>query len=547
MVQEAMDKMMKPLSMLYVFVLTLCLFGAMESRAALLDSVDLAGMYKPGTPAAIVINNREIVVLRSYVFTNAPQQRASASVERIQKILESSFSGKVTHRDYGDGQLIEIDSTPVFFLSPADVDIENGQSHDVLVREAVGRLRVALSEAREFSDPSVLLWALVWSVGYLIGWLVFTRLNFILKKKIHHWINVKIVERAELSKVGGIVKGSASRTIFMVVERSVVSITLILEMVAIYVWVTLTLKEFPTTRSWGEGMSESILDAGSWVVTGMLSALPGLATVLVIVVVTRILIKSLGYVFERIQEGNLELPWVDADTLAPTKRIITLVLWVFALAFAYPYLPGSSSEAFKGVSVLVGLMISFGTTGVVGQAASGFILMYSRIIRIGEFVAIGEHKGTVQKIGFFNTILSTPFRETVTIPNSVILSSTVVNSTRMAETGLAASTSVTIGYDVPWRLVHEMLVLAATRTHGVAADPVPFVSQTALDDFYVVYRLTFNIVDRSTRRATITALHGAIQDVFNENGQQIMSPHYEMDPKSPKIVPHGKWNPPAST
>lgn len=542
-----MEKVAKPLAVIQFFVLALCVFGATELRADLLDSVDMVSIYKPGTPAAVIVNNREIVVLRSFVFANAPQQRASAAADRIQKILESSFTGNITHRKYGDGQLIEIDSTPVFFLSPGDVDLESGQTHAMLVRTTIGRLRMILNEARELSDPTLLLWALVWTVGYLVAWLVVTRLIFVLKKRMHHWINVKITEKVEQSRIGGIVKGTASHTIYTVVERSVVTLAWILVLVVTYVWVTLTLEQFPATRSWGEGMAESVLDAGSWVITGMLTALPGLATVLVIVVVTRILNKVVGYVFERVQEGDYELPWVDRDTVAPTKRIITLVLWVFALAFAYPYLPGSSSEAFKGVSVLVGLMISFGTTGVVGQAASGFILMYSRIIRIGEYVVIGDHRGTVQKIGFFNTILTTPFRETVTIPNSVILSSTVVNSTRLSETGLVASTTVTIGYDTPWRLVHEMLITAATRTAGIAADPAPFVSQTALDDFYVAYRLTFNIIDRTTRHATMTALHGAIQDVFNENGQQIMSPHYEMDPNAPKVVPPEKWNPPIST
>lgn len=542
-----MEKVAKPLAILRSLVLVLCLFGAMELRADLLDSADMVGIFKPGPPAAIVINNREIVVLRSYVFANAPQQRASAAVERIQKILASSYVGSVTQRKYGAGQLIEIDSTPVFFLSPADVDIESGQSQATLVRNAIENLRSVLHEARELSDPTMLLWALLWSAGYLIAWLVITRLIFMLKKRLHHVINVKIAETVEQSKIGGIVKGTASHTIYTVVERTVVTLAWILVMVATYVWVTVTLEEFPATRSWGEGMADSVFDAGSWVVSGMLSALPGLATVLVIVVVTRLLIKAISYVLERVQDGDYEMPWVDRDTIAPTKRIINLVLWVFALAFAYPYLPGSSSEAFKGVSVLVGLMISFGTTGVVGQAASGFILMYSRIIRIGEYVVIGDHRGTVQRIGFFNTILTTPFRETVTIPNSVILSSTVVNSTRMAETGLVASTTVTIGYDTPWRLVHEMLITAAARTPGIAAEPAPFVSQTALDDFYVEYRLTFNIIDRTARRATMTALHGAIQDVFNENGQQIMSPHYVMDPDSPKVITPDQWNPPISS
>lgn len=230
------------------------------------------------------------------------------------------------------------------------------------------------------------------------------------------------------------------------------------------------------------------------------------------------------------------------ETAKPTRKITQALLWLFAFAMAYPYFPGSNTEAFKGLSVLVGIMLSIGGAGVVGQAASGLIMIYSRVLPEGEYVTVGNIEGLVTTVGIFATKIQTASGEEVNIPNAVIGSSTTINSSRLAVgQGLVAHTTVTIGYNTPWRQVQAMLLNAAALTDGLCTDPKPYVSQTALSDFYIEYRLCVQIQRPEIRRATLTALHAHIQDVFNEYGVQIMSPHYECDPAEKVWVPKAQW------
>jgi small-conductance mechanosensitive channel len=219
-------------------------------------------------------------------------------------------------------------------------------------------------------------------------------------------------------------------------------------------------------------------------------------------------------------------------------------VWVFALVMAYPYIPGSDSDAFKGLSVLIGLMVSVGASGIVGQAASGLILMYTRTFRPGEYVRIGEHERTIVEMRMFTSRIRTGLGEELTLPNSLVLSSVTKNYSRAVRgRGFVVNTVVTIGYDAPWRQVHAMLIEEARQTEGALADPPPHVFQTALSDFYVEYRLVCQAIatDPRPRAEIISALLANVQDVFNEHGVQIMSPHYLGDPGEAKVVPKARW------
>jgi small-conductance mechanosensitive channel len=231
--------------------------------------------------------------------------------------------------------------------------------------------------------------------------------------------------------------------------------------------------------------------------------------------------------------------------VAPTRRIVNLAIWLFAVAMAYPYLPGSGTEAFKGLSVLVGLMISLGASSVVGQAAAGLILMYTRTLRPGEYVRINDFEGTVMEQGMFVTRIRTGLGEELTISNALVVGAVTKNYSRVVKgPGFVLDTVVTIGYDAPWRQVEAMLLEAARRTEGVVPEPAALVFQTALSDFYVEYRLvTYAMPSRPVPRALVlSALHANIQDVFNEYGVQIMSPHYLGDPEKAKVVPVSEWH-----
>ena len=218
-------------------------------------------------------------------------------------------------------------------------------------------------------------------------------------------------------------------------------------------------------------------------------------------------------------------------------------LWLFALAIAYPYLPGSDSDAFKGVSVFAGLMVSLGSSGLVNQVMSGFTLIYSRALREGDFVAIGDVEGTVAQLGTLSTKIRTAANEDVTIPNAVVVGQVVTNYTRGAEEGVFVPTEVTIGYDVAWRQVEARCSCCGIEDTGQCARPAPAVRQSALQDAYVKYTLLFCLEDPTKRRPVRAAVNANILDAFNEYGVQITSPNYEADPTDKKIVPREKWYP----
>src|SRR5262249_1880427 len=256
------------------------------------------------------------------------------------------------------------------------------------------------------------------------------------------------------------------------------------------------------------------------------------------------LIRAGAAFFDRVEQGTLQLAWLDHDTVRPTRRIFSIVVWVFALAMAYPYLPGAGTEAFKGLSVLVGLMVSLGGASVIGQAFSGIILMYVRLFRRGDYVRIGEHEGTVTELGMFATRIRTGLGEEISISNASVLAATIKNYSRTVPgAGFILDTTVTIGYGTPWRQVEAMLKEAARRTDDIAHAPEPVVRQTSLPDFYVEYRLLAHSPAQSpaVRADILNRLHGAIQDVFNEYGVQITSPHYMTEPHASHVVPKEKW------
>jgi small-conductance mechanosensitive channel len=278
------------------------------------------------------------------------------------------------------------------------------------------------------------------------------------------------------------------------------------------------------------------------IVDESVKALPGLMVIVVIFVFARGVIAILRGFFSGIEAGTVKLEWMDVEAARATRRILTIIVWLFVVVMIYPYIPGSGSNAFKGMSVFVGLLLSLGSASVVGQFTSGLVLMYSQALKPGEYVRIGDHEGTVESLGFLSTKMRSPKNEEFHVPNTVILGTTVKNYSRLAQRGgLLVHTSITIGYDTPWRQVHALLIEAAKCTPGICPEPAPFVLQTALSDFFVEYQLNAGLEKPQDRIRTLAALHASIQDQFNAHGVQIMSPHYEQDKAQPVVVPRDKW------
>ena len=461
----------------------------------------------------------------------------------MNEVLAGSGAGEVTVKKEPQGRILMIDGEMALILTPEDVDPSSANTLDETATAAKFQLEQLINETRESRDQSRLLRSLLIAAA---ATLVFFGLAVGLRRgqrRLAAWPLAQASRRAAELEVAGTQLLQSDKVLAMV-SMAVRAGGWLLLALLIYEWLGLVLSQFPYTHPWGEQLSGYLWQVVVRLGTGILGASPDLFVAVVIFLLARAVVNLITPIFNRIERGEASLGWLDRDTVLPSRRIISTGIWLFALVMAYPYLPGSSSEAFKGVSVLVGLMISLGASSIVGQGASGMILMFSRTIRVGEYVRIDGHEGTIVEMGLFNTRIRTGLGEELAMPNSLVMGSVTKNYSRAVNgPGYIVDTVVTIGYDTPWRQVEAMLIEAAHRTPGVLSDPSARVFQTALSDFYPEYRLVCQAVPSQPRpRAEVlSALHANIQDVFNEYGVQIMSPHYLADPEQPKFVPKTAW------
>ena len=297
----------------------------------------------------------------------------------------------------------------------------------------------------------------------------------------------------------------------------------------LYFALPLLFSVFPMTRGWAEELVGMITHPLSRVIHGMVSYLPNLFTVGVIIFVTHYSVRFLRFVSAEIERGHLHIPGFYPEWSKPTFNIVKFLLYMFTFVIIFPYLPGSGSDVFKGVSVFLGILFSLGSTSAIANIVAGLVITYMRPFKVGDRIKIGEITGDVIDKSMLVTRIRTIKNEDITIPNSAILSGHTINFTTSAkELGLILHTSVTIGYDVPWRKVHELLAEAAKATQGILQDPgrQPFVLQTSLDDYYVAYQINAYTNESKRMAAIYSELHQNIQDKFNEAGIEIMSPHY---------------------
>lgn len=309
-----------------------------------------------------------------------------------------------------------------------------------------------------------------------------------------------------------------------------------------FLWVVYCLGQFSSTEPWGKKLEEFLSGVMLEFATGALAAVPGLIVVIIVVCIARWCMGLINVIFTEVAEGRLVLPGLERETAQTSQTLLVVVVWVFALVVAYPYIPGSNTDAFKGLSVLIGLVVTLGSTGLINQVISGLFVVYSRSIRPEDYVRIGDVEGEVISVGSLATKLKTPQQEEITIPHSVLVGTAITNYSRLAVNhGMVIATSVTIGYDTPWRQVHGLLLLGASKTRSISTEPPPRVLQRELSDFYIQYQLSAHLEPGASRAAALSELHCQIQDVFNEHGVQIMSPHFETQPDKPVLVPKSAW------
>ena len=441
-----------------------------------------------------------------------------------------------------DGSMVVAGNDRLFGVLQADAELE-GVTPQVLAQTYLTRVQEAVRRFRHDREPAVLgrniaragvaLLALV--LVLWLGRLLFRWLRGTLNRRVHpgvgdlHYRAIPIVRREQL---------------WQGLHRIIDVTAAVLVVLASYAVVSYALRLFPWTRGIGTRLRDWLLAPLVVFGTGALSYLPNLIFLIVLVVLTRYLLRAIRLFFQRVGEGSISIPGFDSDWALPTDRIVRMLTVAFALVIAYPYIPGSGSEAFKGITLLLGLIFSLGSPSVISNLVAGQTLAFRRAFRVGDRVKVGNHVGDVAQVRLLTTYLRSPKNEQIVIPNSLILNSEVVNySTLAPDPGLILHTTVRIGYGAPWRQVEAMLIEAAARTRGLLRQPEPFVLQKALGEFGVLYEINAYTDNAQTMMRLYSALHSNILDLFNEHGVQIMVPAYEGDPEQPKVVPRGQWFP----
>lgn len=507
---------------------------------AFLCAVAAAAQAPTPPEATVSVLNRPVAVFRAPFLGLSPAERARRTQDAIRELLARGGPGVVTVQREPQGSVVMVDGALALILTPADADPLRGETLEAATARAVERLTRVIEETREARDHSRLLraagFALVATVLYLlVVWLVL-RVRRGLQRRSAAWVEAQ-AQRAPGPAV--LLQPARVQEWLRWLLRGLAWLVVL---ASTYQWLVFVLQQFPRTRAVGEELGAFVYDLGGRIGGGIVGALPDLAVALVIFLLARGVIALLRPMFDRAERGEVHFGWLDRELARPTRRIVSLGIWLFAIVMAYPYLPGSQTEAFKGMSVLLGVMITLGGSNLVGQAASGLILIYSRTLRVGEYVRIDSHEGTVVEMGAFTTRIRTGKGDEVTLPNALVMNTVTSNFSRAVKgQGYIVDTVVTIGYDTPWRQVESLLLEAARRTPGVLADPQPRVLQQALSDFYVEYRLVCQAVPETprARAEVLNALHANVLDAFNEQGVQIMSPHYYSDPPDAKVVPPG--------
>lgn len=347
-------------------------------------------------------------------------------------------------------------------------------------------------------------------------------LNRFLKIKINNWrekekkpIGIKSVEIIPAERIYG----------FLIISNKFLFIALIV--LAVYIYITLIFSLFTFSQNWSTVLIEYIIAPFKVAINSLINFLPNLVTILVITTLFYYLIKIVKLVFSAIDTGALSFTGFYREWAIPTYKIIRFLIIVLAAIIIFPYLPGSNSPFFQGISVFLGILFSIGSSSAISNIVAGVVLTFMRPFKIGDRVKIADTMGDVIEKTLLVTRVRTTKNVDITIPNSMVLGSHIINfSSSAIEKGLILNTTVTIGYDVPWKQVHDLLISAALEAEGILKEPKPFVLQTSLDDYYVSYELNA-YTDQPNRMATVySELHSKIQDKFNEAGVEIMSPQY---------------------
>lgn len=491
--------------------------------------------------APVVVEGEELFNVRGWSALPA-QERAEKIENRIIKFAESSdrktVDVEILDNEFGRG--IEIDGRMVTITTKADaeqeqidIDVLAGLQAEAIVSAILSYRESRTSVARVTSA----LAAIGWSVAFLAISFLFFRFRLRLGAFVAREIEQRFenVEEATQSFVRGKAIGS-------IVSYALNIVLWVWYLILLYYYLSFVLLAFAETRPFAELLLTYVSQPLILIGTGFVEYVPNLITLVIIAAVTRFGLRGVRLFFENVETGVFKLGEFEKHWIAPTHYLVRILVILIAVIFAYPYLPGSDSRAFQGLTILAGIMLSLGSNTVISNMMAGLFVIYRRSTNIGDRIRVGDKIGDVVEIKLMETLIKSIKNEMISIPNAQLLNSEVVNYSRKIDgRGLLVHTTVGIGYEEQPKKIKAMLIEAAHRTSGLKKSPEPFVLWTRLADYAIDYEINA-YTSRGASLPKITSdLHENIVEVFNENGTQIMTPSYMADPDIPKI-PGAPWD-----
>lgn len=483
---------------------------------------------KPVVQAPVVVNGKTIFEVGGILSFTA-QARAQAISQRIKDLSEEESFNPRSIAVLDSAGASDITAGDLIVMTVTDQDAElAGKGRHALAVDYAQRIRQNLeSLQKEYSLKSIILGGVYALIATALLILILRLLGALFPKlyrRLYAWRGTYIpslrIQRFELlpaERIAGLL---------VVVTKL---IRLVVTLNVLYIYMSLVLGFFPWTRGYSQTLVGYVVSPLKVIGNTVLTYLPNLFFIVVILVVAIYITKFIRIIFREIGRGTISFENFHPEWAEPTYKIARFVILAVTAIAVFPYLPGSKSPAFRGISIFLGVLFSLGSTSAVANVVAGVILTYMRAFRIGDRVQITDTVGDVVEASLLVTRIRTIKNVEITIANSMVLSSHIINfSGSIHPDGLILHTTVTIGYDAPWRKVHGLLIEAALATENILKKPQPFVLQTALDDFYVHYQINAYTDRPSLMQQTYSDLHQNIQDKFYEAGVEIMSPHASM-------------------
>ncbi|MEM5364764.1 mechanosensitive ion channel family protein [Paraburkholderia azotifigens] len=470
------------------------------------------------------------------------EERAEAIRGRIEKVAaDPSFpSDGLSAEVVENVTMIMAGEATLMIVSEADARLEH-TSRDHLATLNLMRIHRAIDEYRQSRRSDVLLKAGLYGAGATALLALVIAVLLVLNR----WLDKALSQRLK-SRVRAIGIQSfeilRSDTIWKAFHYLMLLIGVATIVVSAYAYLHYILALFPWTRSISNGLFALAAGAVEHMGKSVGAMIPDILILAIIYYLSQFVLRRIQRFFDAVSQKRVTFAQFEPEWALPTYKLVRVLILAFALIVAYPYIPGSESAAFKGISIFIGLVVSLGSSTAISNLIAGYLMTYRRVFKVGDRVKVGDVTGEVIAIRLQVTHLRTVKNEEVTIPNSQILNGDVTNFSSMAGTrGLILHTTIGIGYETPWRQVEALLRVAAERTSGVLGEPQPFILLIKLGDFAVTYELNVYIRDPHVIARIYADLHRHILDVFNEYGVQIMTPAYEGDPDEPKVVQRERW------